>query len=114
MMPYPNQPAAEAEPPVPVAATPAPSDGLAPGEEGHPGFAAAHAEAASIPPVAGTSNESPQLPPSAQAAAARAHVLYGHIIAMAQQAQKDLERFIPAGMLTAAESEIGTMIRNII
>jgi hypothetical protein len=62
----------------------------------------------------GASNVSPTLPPGAQAAAARAHIVYGKIAAMAQAVQADLERYIPAGFLQNAESEANELLRDVL
>lgn len=61
--------------------------------------------------VRGTSNESPQLPPSAQAAAAKAHALLEHLKDVATQVQADVERVVPASMIDAAKSEVAALIR---
>jgi hypothetical protein len=69
---------------------------------------------AATAPVTSATNETAVLPANAQAAAARAHVGLreiaaeedtGRIRAMAAAIQADLERFIPSGMIAAAERE---------
>lgn len=70
--------------------------------------------AAQQPVHPGVSNAGPMLPPGAQAAAARAHVLYGHIIKMAQAAQADIERFVPPEMVQMAETMGLELLRGIL
>ena len=62
----------------------------------------------------GASNESPVLPPSVVASAARAHALLGHMMTMAAQLQADIERYVPAGTLAAAKVEVASVIRAIL
>lgn len=74
-------------------------------------------------PHPSATNATPMLPASAQAASARAHVILREIIAvaegnglvaaMARAVQADLERFIPSGMLAAAEGEALNIIRHL-
>jgi hypothetical protein len=64
--------------------------------------------------ITGASNVSPQLPPNAQSAAARAHAWFSHMEQIAQQAQADIERYVPAGLLQAAEAEASAFVRSIL
>jgi len=70
------------------------------------------------PPVAlahpGVSNQGPALPASAQAAAARAHQVLDKIITIAQNVQADLERYVPADLLSAAENEAKQFLRDVL
>lgn len=69
------------------------------------------AAADEITPMASASNESPVLPASAQAAAAKAHALLEHVKTMASQLQADIERVVPASMVNAAKAEVDALIR---
>jgi hypothetical protein len=62
-------------------------------------------------PVAG--DEAP-LPANAVAAAARAHALLGHFVSVAQAAQADLEKYVPATLLNAAKQDALTFIREVL
>jgi hypothetical protein len=63
---------------------------------------------------ASASNESPSLPPTAAAGAARAHALLGHFVDAAQKIQADLARYVPQSALDAAKVEVQAMLREII
>lgn len=77
--------------------------------------AEAQAPAEDAAPVGtGASNESPSMPPSAQAAAAKAHAGLGHLIQVAQTVQRDIERYVPAAVLAAAEIEVKALVRGIL
>jgi len=65
-------------------------------------------------PIGATANETPTMPGGAQAAAAKAHALYGHLIQVAKAAQAELERYVPPELLSAAEREAGLLIRSIL
>ena len=62
----------------------------------------------------GTANESPVLPPSAQAGAAKAHAFLSHLVAVAQAAQAEIEKYVPPELVAAAEREAGLFIRSIL
>ena len=62
----------------------------------------------------GTANESPVLPPSAQAGAAKAHAFLGHLVTVAQAAQAEIEKYVPPEMVAAAEREAALLIRSIL
>lgn len=63
-------------------------------------------------PVGATANETPTLPAGAATAAAKAHAVLGHVIAVAQQAQADIGRYVPPDLLAAAEREVAAMVRS--
>jgi hypothetical protein len=84
--------------------------GMPGGEQGAQG-----AVAQDVQPVrTSASNESPSLPPTAAAGAARAHALLGHFVLAAQKIQSDLARFVPQSALDAAEVEVKAMLREIL
>lgn len=62
----------------------------------------------------GTANESPVLPPSAQAGAAKAHAFLSHLVTVAQAAQAEIEKYVPPEMVAAAEREAAMLIRSIL
>jgi hypothetical protein len=62
----------------------------------------------------GVTNQSPQLPPNAAAGAAKAHALLSHLVEAAQQVQAELERYVPADAISAAEVEVKSMLRSIL
>lgn len=66
------------------------------------------------PVTLGVSNASPQMPPNAQATAAKAHALLGHISGVAATLRAEIERYVPAPVLQAAEVEVAAMIRAIL
>lgn len=65
-------------------------------------------------PVQSASNESPQLPVSAQAAAARTHALLTHLESVISGAKSDIERFVPASLISAAEAEAQAFIKGML
>jgi hypothetical protein len=78
------------------------------------GDAVAGGDQAVSPMGASASNESPSLPPTAAAGAARAHALLGHFVDAAQKIQADLARYVPQSALDAAKVEVQAMLREII
>lgn len=70
--------------------------------------------ASSTEGVAGATNQAPVLPVSAQVSAAKAHAFFGHFIAIAQEAQRDIERVVPPGLLQAAETEAAKFARSLV
>jgi hypothetical protein len=117
--PEPTEPGAQA--PDPVVTDPAATDAepveTAPADapvETLPADGSTPAGAPSTGSVTGVSNQSPQLPANAQAAAAKAHAGLGHLIQVAQRIQGELERFIPAGLIQSAEAEVKGLVREIL
>ena len=65
-------------------------------------------------PIGATANESPTLPAGAQAGAAKAHAVLGHLVKVAQAAQNEIERYVPAELLSAAERDAMLFVRSIL
>jgi hypothetical protein len=65
-------------------------------------------------PLQTTSNASEPLPPGAQAAAAKAHVLLTRIKVHVDAAVAEIEKFVPAGVISAAESEVEALLRSLL
>jgi hypothetical protein len=65
-------------------------------------------------PVQTVSNQSPALPPNAQAAGARAHAALTHLKSLASSIQADIERYVPAGMISSAEAEVKALVQEIL
>lgn len=64
--------------------------------------------------MSGAANQSPQLPPNAQAGAAKAHAILGHLIQVAEAARGEIERYVPPELLNAAGSEAMAFVRQVI
>jgi hypothetical protein len=87
------------------------------GFESEPGssFTDQHEEAApQFGAVRSASNAPTVLPASAQASAARAHLVIGRMVSALQAVQADLEKYIPPGMLQAAEGEALVLLRGVL
>lgn len=93
-------------PPVEVQEQPAVTEGLAVQTEP----VAQHAPGL----VQGAANQSPMLPANAQAGAAKAHAFLGHLVTVAQQAQAEIERYVPAELIAAADVEAKAFIASVI
>jgi hypothetical protein len=82
--------------------------------EDNSGLVGATEPAMASQPVGATANETPVLPASAQAGAAKAHAVLGHLVKVAQAAQAEIERYVPAELVTAAERDAALFIRSVL
>jgi hypothetical protein len=65
-------------------------------------------------PVQSASNQSPALPANAQAAAAKVHAYLGHAIDVLQQAQSEVEKYVPAELLVTAERDVKAFVQSLV
>jgi hypothetical protein len=80
--------------------------------EGNEGVVGATESVMAAQPIGATANESPVMPASAQAGAAKAHAMLGHLARVAQAAQAEIERYVPPDLLAAAERDAMLFIRS--
>lgn len=92
----------------------APADPSVPAADPTPVADPAPAQAPPAPAVT-ASNASPStMAVGTHSAAIRAHALFARMIKLAEAGQAEIERYVPADLLTAAEGELLSFVREVI
>lgn len=80
----------------------------------NPDAASAEPSEAEAQLVRAASNENAVLPPSAAAAAAKAHAALTHVQQVAEKYLAELDKYVPQSLIQAAEGEVKSFIRSIL
>lgn len=81
---------------------------------GLPDFMQQHAEEPAPALIHGTGNVSSVLPPGAAAAAGHLHAMLSHFDKLLHSGMAEVERFVPAEVLKAAEVEVAALLRTMV
>ena len=81
---------------------------------GLPDFMQPHAEEPAPALIHGTGNVSSVLPPGAAAAAGHLHAMLSHFDKLLHNGMAEVERFVPAEVLKAAEVEVAALLRTMV